>query len=163
MSYRYFCVLARVAHPEFCVEPLLLGEGCVAYLFESPELASVSARKMKEGNFEFLEVWYNDQVGLRYSRHFKNGLARDFAEDDELWVPLNEEGNPVLSAHRVRKREFKDGDEYDCVYDCITAGLHSFGLSSDSRVLRDELLNHPIKRRPKPGELCDAKPSHNSC
>ena len=51
-----------------------------------------------------LLIDYNDQVGYRSAKIYENGeCVKEFDADDELWIPLSENGEPNLKASPVSK------------------------------------------------------------
>ncbi len=77
-----------------------------------------------------LLVRYDSRIGHRSACVYEHGnRVRTFGEDDELFVPLDEEGEPILSADPVTRSEFEDGEEYETVRNAIEQGLDALGVA----------------------------------
>ena len=75
-----------------------------------------------------LLVIYNDQTGQRISVHYIKGEENSrFTVDDEIFIPLDEQGEPVLSAKRLTLYELDEDEEYETVENAIELGLKKFG------------------------------------
>ena len=61
------------------------------------------------------------------------GLKTHFGEDDELWVPLDENGQPDLSAAPLAVDDLLDDEEYATLKNAIDLGLEEFGVALSSR------------------------------
>jgi len=78
-----------------------------------------------------LVVRYDDRVGLRWAGLYEGGEAvREFGEDDELWVPLGEDGEPVVDGLQLKYSELDPDEEYATSVNAIEAGLLAFGRGS---------------------------------
>ena len=76
-----------------------------------------------------LVLRYDSRLGHRSSRLYIDGRQiRAFGEDDELFVPLDDDGEPVLSARPVRRDEFEAGAEYETVRNAIQLGMDALGV-----------------------------------
>jgi hypothetical protein len=85
---------------------------------------------------------YDSRVGHRASRVYKDGeLTATFGEADELWVPLDEQGYPILTADRLHTGELLNDVEYETVENAINLGLKTVGAGdwSDLHDFLDEL------------------------
>lgn len=58
-----------------------------------------------------------------------------FGEDDEIWVPLDEEGRHILDAGMFKLSELDDEVEYDTLRTAIDLGLQAMGVNSTLRDL----------------------------
>lgn len=71
-----------------------------------------------------LAVFYDNRCGLRAAAAFRGGtLSAEFGEDDEWWVPLDEDGEPRRDVPPVPAADLDADEEYDCVRDAIEVGL----------------------------------------
>jgi hypothetical protein len=76
-----------------------------------------------------LAVFYDNRCGTEKAMLFSQGReGRAFGPEDELWVPLDEEGEPVLEGPRLKPAELQPDQEYDCVRSAIAAGLEALGV-----------------------------------
>ena len=67
-----------------------------------------------------LAVFYDNQCGVRFSTLFQNGLrSATFGEADELWVPLDESGQPRTDQPPTSAPAWAGGEEYERVRDGI--------------------------------------------
>jgi len=77
-----------------------------------------------------LAVLYDNRVGLRISKLFRDGkLYCEFGEIDEKWVPLDENGAPDINHHTLSTDELNPEDEYECTQDAISLGLAKLGVA----------------------------------
>ena len=74
---------------------------------------------------------YDNQVGARWSALYENGkLTTEFTAAAEVYVELDEDGNPALSGPRCHADDLVDGVEYETVENAIQRGLASLGRGS---------------------------------
>lgn len=75
-----------------------------------------------------LVVRYDDRIGHRSSILYKEGKrARSFGEEDETYVLLDEEGEPLRDGARFKLAELTSDEEYETIENAIQAGLAEFG------------------------------------
>ncbi len=103
-----------------------------------PEVVEAVGAALSDGlGLCTLVVFYNNQVGLREAVLFDPAVteARVFGEEDEWWVPLDDEGEPITNGPRFRADqmealEAQDEDaEFDCVWSALDAGLDALGVA----------------------------------
>jgi hypothetical protein len=69
---------------------------------------------------------YDSRIGHRSAALFETGeLVASFDEDAEEWVPLDEKGEPVLKAPRLRRQDLEPGKDYETVMNAIDLGLRA--------------------------------------
>ena len=56
-------------------------------------------------------------------------VVEDYSLDDELWVALNEEGDPEPSHGLFTNSEFKNGVEYETQKNAVQLGLDTIGFT----------------------------------
>ena len=87
-----------------------------------------------------LSVFYDNQCGVRCSSLFKNGeRSASFGETDELWVPLDDSGQPRTDQPPTSAPDWNSGEEYERVRDGIDAGLEAAGMAD--QVTRSALVD----------------------
>ena len=77
-----------------------------------------------------LLVRYDDRIGHRSSAYIVDGrLQSSYGEEDEIWVLLDDNGEPLLSGPRFHTSELDpDPDvEYETIENAIQLGLKDFG------------------------------------
>jgi hypothetical protein len=106
-----------------------------AVVREDPRSALVFAEAF-DGLAEFLSdrlgtslvIRHDDRIGHRSSKLYRNGeLVQAFGEDDELYVLLDEEGEPISDGERFSLRELDPDEEYETVKNAIQLGLDGLG------------------------------------
>jgi hypothetical protein len=96
--------------------------------FAAKELEEV-AQEISTAVGACLAVFYDNRTGLRESALFRRGECKQrFTEADELWVLLDERGEPMLDGEKFPATSLDDDEEYDCVFTAIDAGLHALGV-----------------------------------
>jgi hypothetical protein len=87
------------------------------------------ASKLSESISAALAVFYDNRCGLRAAASFRAGaLSASFGEHDELWVPLDEDGEPRHDVPPVPATSLDPNEEYDCMQDAIEVGLATLQL-----------------------------------
>ncbi|MBH8575127.1 hypothetical protein I8752_19330 [Nostocaceae cyanobacterium CENA369] len=82
-----------------------------------------------------LVVRYDSRIGHRSSIMFAEGLAiYSFDANDEIWVLLNEEGNPLIDGQKFSINSMNDDEEYETIYDAIQLGFQVLGLDNYNEV-----------------------------
>lgn len=78
-----------------------------------------------------LAVHYDDRCGMKVGRQFRTGeLVREVGEADEVWVQLDEQGEPLTDGPRFAGDGIPPGVECDCIRQAIDAGLETAGFSA---------------------------------
>jgi hypothetical protein len=120
----------------FTISPLQSGL-TVAYL-RSPRVPSLTDIEMERLAMELsrkflvaLLVDYDSRASYRAATVYNNGVQREkFGENDEMFVPLNEKGEPILDSRPIKVGEFVQGEEYEATLNSIELGFSSFGDGS---------------------------------
>jgi hypothetical protein len=87
-----------------------------------------------------LSVHYDDRGGVRAAGLFRGGAGvREFGEADEVWVPLDDDGDPRPDGPRYPGDRVPPDEECGCVRQAIDAGLEAAGFADwmTLRGLRD--------------------------
>lgn len=80
---------------------------------------------------------FDSRAGSRSSAVFENGqLGQTFGEDDELYVPLDDKGDPVRNASPVRLTMLDPDQEYETIQNAIQLGLRAFGRDRWTQLFR---------------------------
>jgi hypothetical protein len=75
-----------------------------------------------------LVVRYDSGVGHRSSKLFVNrNMEKAFCETDEVFVPLDEDGYPLLDGERFKLPDMDPDQEYETIENAIQLGLQSLG------------------------------------
>jgi hypothetical protein len=65
-------------------------------------------------------VRYDSRIGHRSATlYVKGALNQRFGRDDELFVPLDNAGNPMMSSSPIHFLEFVEGEEYETIQNAI--------------------------------------------
>lgn len=84
-----------------------------------------------------LLVLYDDRVGFRYAALYERGdFARAYSDADEIWVLLDDKGEPLREGQRFAWHEIGDDseNEYECILTNIDLGLAELTKSSKVRL-----------------------------
>jgi hypothetical protein len=75
-----------------------------------------------------LVVRYDDRIGHRSSKLYRDGeLIRSFGEDDEVYVLLDEDGEPIPEGERFSLQDLDPDEEYETIKNAIQLGLEGLG------------------------------------
>lgn len=78
-----------------------------------------------------LQVKYDSRTGYRSAILWNGGQAiAEFGAEDELFVPLDEDGEPVASATLRPRADLKSDEEYETAKNAIELGLDAFGVGT---------------------------------
>ncbi len=80
-------------------------------------------------------VRYDDRVGYRESILFQEGLPlKTFDLADEIWVMLDENGEPIVNGLKFTTEQIEDDDneEYETICNAIQLGLESLGINTNA-------------------------------
>ena len=106
------------------------------------------AREISKRVGQAVAVIYDNQIGLRSAYLYENGaFIRDYGEDDELWVLLDEDGEPQANGPTFHIHELVNNQEYDCLVSAIDMGLRAIGIGEDvsSQGIKQALC-YPLNR-----------------
>jgi len=71
-----------------------------------------------------LVIRYDSRIGHRSSRLFEDGMLQcSFGAEDEVWVPVDEEGLPVKDGPVYKETELLPGEEYETIQNAIELGI----------------------------------------
>src|SRR5262249_30741889 len=77
---------------------------------------------------EAVLVRYDSGTCYRYSALYRGGkLVHQYTLADELWIPLDSEGNPVLAERAGHSHEQQPGLEYETLKNAVQLGLEEVG------------------------------------
>jgi hypothetical protein len=121
-----------------------IGDGLTAVYRSDPREEATFSSKMDELAAEVsrqagkvLLARFDSRVGKRSSAIFENGERRQmFAEADELYVPLDEKGDPVRDAPPLTLAMLDPKEEYETIQNAIQLGLRALGRGSWDELLR---------------------------
>lgn len=98
--------------------------------FDEAAINEVAAQLSKSCGHS-LAVFYDNRCGVNDSNLFRNGsLVESFGEEDELWVPLDDNGYQLTDGERFTVDQLDEDEEYDCIQSGIDVGLATLGVSS---------------------------------
>jgi len=87
--------------------------------------------------FDALFVLWDDRVGTRVSALYQSGkLIREFGPEDELWVPLNDDGRAMTERPPLCASELDEDGEYETSVNAIALGLREIGAGTAWTALR---------------------------
>lgn len=98
------------------------------------------AAQLSESAAAALAVFYDNRSGVCAGGLYRAGeLVQEFGEDDELWVPCDDEGEPRRDCPPIPPSEMDEDQEYDCIRDAIAAGLSKLEVPEEvsGDVLKD--------------------------
>ncbi|MHB1558362.1 MAG: hypothetical protein ACYC61_12955 [Isosphaeraceae bacterium] len=95
--------------------------------FDQAAVERIAERVSTEAG-EAIALFYDNRCGVRASVLYSGGRrAREFGDEDAWWVPLDEDGEPILDGPRFWESEWSPDEEYDCIFSPIDAALVSIG------------------------------------
>lgn len=105
--------------------------GSAAFTAAIDEVASEMSRQAGSA----LVVRFDSRIGHRSSSLYCDGRqVQLFGNQGELFVPLDEKGQPVLSATPIRREDLELDVEYETISNAIQQGLHALGAGSWSEL-----------------------------
>jgi hypothetical protein len=76
-----------------------------------------------------LAVHYDDRGGVTVACLYREGAAvREFADADEVWVPMDDNGNPREDGPRYPGDHLPLDEECDCILQAIDVGIEAAGF-----------------------------------
>jgi hypothetical protein len=104
--------------------------------FEEASVCAIAAAISELGR-PAAALFYDNSCGYRRAVVYEGGrVRRELGEDDELWVPLSANGEPMRQATPLRLDQLRDGEEYECVRSAIDLALGEVGADVDSAVVK---------------------------
>ncbi|MEM7717149.1 MAG: hypothetical protein AAF349_26970 [Cyanobacteria bacterium P01_A01_bin.68] len=98
----------------------------------SSDLDSV-ASQISEIFSQAILIRYDDRIGYRESIIFEKGVpVKQFNLADEIWVMLDEDGNPILDSQQFTIDQIEEDDEeYETIYNAIQLGIEFVGINKN--------------------------------
>jgi hypothetical protein len=76
-----------------------------------------------------LAVFYDNRCDINCCNLFRKGThVGSFGKRDELWVLLDNSGQPIIDGDQFTVDQLEDDEEYGCIQSGIDAGLTSLGV-----------------------------------
>jgi hypothetical protein len=76
-----------------------------------------------------LSVHYDDRGGVNVACLFREGaVVKEFADADEVWVPLDDDGNPREDGPHYSGDRLPPDEECDCILQSIDVGIEAVGF-----------------------------------
>jgi hypothetical protein len=73
---------------------------------------------------KILVIRYDSRIGHRSARLFEDGMLQcSFGAEDEVWVPVDEEGLPFKDGPVYKETELLRGEEYETIQNAIELGI----------------------------------------
>ena len=121
-----------------------IGDGLTAVYRSDPRQEATFSSKMDELAAEVsrrggrvLLARFDSRVGKRSSAIFEDGERRQvFGEADELYVPLDERGDPVGDAPPLTLAMLDPKEEYETIQNALQLGLRALGRGSWDELFR---------------------------
>jgi hypothetical protein len=104
------------------------------------------AQKISTEFNKALLIKYDDRIGYRHSSLYVEGiLTNEFGLENEIWVLIDEEGEPLLdkrfSSIQVENDD-DDENEYQTIYNSIELGLDGMGLNRNWKEVFSSIIKH---------------------
>ncbi len=72
---------------------------------------------------------YDDSAGHREACLASGGVViRTFGTEDELWVPLDEDGEPIITAEPLKTSQLLPAEEYETIQNAIDLAFRAAGF-----------------------------------
>jgi len=121
-----------------------IGDGLTTVYRSDPRKDGAFSSKMDELAAEVsrlgemvLLARFDSRVGKRSSAIFENGERRQvFGEADELYVPMDERGDPIRDAPPLTLAMLDPKEEYETIQNAIQLGLRALGRGSWDELFR---------------------------
>lgn len=102
------------------------------------------AQQVSIQTYKTLLILYDDRLGYRYSGVYIEGsFIKEFTSEDEIWVLVDEDYNPLLerkfSSREVDEDE-NENNEYVTVCNSIELGLNEIGVNEKWLEIFDSIL-----------------------
>lgn len=131
-------VNAGVVLPDSLSMPMaaseIVGGAIVLYRIDERAAAAFSPRVdelasfLSRGGGRCLVVRYDSRIGHRSSTLYVDGSLKEaFDERSELFVRLDDVGEPILTEPPITRGGFLPGEEYETAVNAIQLGLSAFG------------------------------------
>lgn len=89
-----------------------------------------------------LLIRYDSRISYRSSTLYREGKKiKEFSEEDELFVPLDEDGEPLTDNQRLKQSDFLPDEEYETVMNAIQLGLESINIDPGKWEKLVDLIN----------------------
>ncbi len=74
-------------------------------------------------------LFYDNRCGIRAGVLYCVGRRdRELGDDDTWWARCGRDGEPIPGGRRFRITDLRPGEEYECTYSAIDAGLEVVGV-----------------------------------
>ena len=98
--------------------------------FRDSRLLDLAKKASVNNTCVYLE--YDSRVAYRHAILMRNGVVlEEFGADDELWVPIDDQGNPIREAQHVKTSDLDPAVEYETIADVFFLAVRKLNASGE--------------------------------
>ena len=139
MSGKYFTLIIadEIEIPDLqCQE---LEPGHFAYYCDKLDTFRSAMKALRKNIRRYCMIYYDEDEKIRQATVKATKGKFEYGRQDEIFVPLGEDGLPLANATMIRRADGADSGTYERVQDAIDLACQRYGLSLGSDQLKERL------------------------
>ena len=140
MSDRYFTLILADEIEIPTLKRVKLGEQQFAYVGDSLDGFKDAMKSLRMNIRRYCMIYYDEAEDVRQGTVKATKGKFEFGRQDEVFVPLDEDGLPLANATMIRRKDGAKSGTYERVQDAIDLALQRYGLELSSDELKQRLL-----------------------
>ena len=139
MSERYHVFVSKSKYESQNLDEIELPQGFLGYVANSPNDLETWLSQIYLPPAYFIGH-YNNQVGLRNSIGKTDQGSFEINDADAIWVPLDDNGNPMVEATPLKTSQLTESEEYEMISTPISLGLKAIRAPFSEKELRRKCI-----------------------
>lgn len=108
----------------------------------SDEFENIAVYFSKKFN-KVLLIRFDSRISYRYSAVYEDGIKTyEYDENDELFVLIDEDGEPIIDGLRFQQSEFEPDEEYETIINAIQLGFEKVNIDKQEWDSFFDLINN---------------------
>ena len=141
MSVKYFTLIIAEEFEIPTLQRKTLEQGQFAYYCDNLDVFKAAMQSLRRNIRRYCMIYYDEAKEIRQGTVKATKGKFEFGRQDEIFVPIGEDGLPLTNATMVRRADGADSGTYERVQDAIDLACQRYGLTIGSQGLKDALTS----------------------
>ena len=110
-----------------------------AYYCDDLDVFKAAMKSLRMNIRRYCMIYYDEEKEIRQGTVKATKGKFEFGRQDEIFVPIGEDGLPLANATMIRRADGAESGSYERVQDAIDLACQRYGLALGSEELKDLL------------------------
>lgn len=139
MSGKYFTLIISDEIEIPGLERQEIEAGQFAYYCDDLDAFRAAMKALRKNIRRYCMIYYDEAEKIRQATVKATKGKFEFGRQDEIFVPLGEDGLPLANATMIRRADGAESGTYERVQDAIDLACQRYGLTLGSEQLKERL------------------------